>query len=162
MKLYHGSNVEVKQPKILLAVKTSDFGPAFYTTSSLNQSVRWSKIKARRRRKGHPVVSTYEFDCSKAQDDLRVKEFQDADEEWLDFVVANRSNNYRGEQFDLVIGPVADDQAITVLDDYMAGLYTKKIALELLEPQNLVDQYAFLTFKALKYLNCIGVENYEI
>jgi len=162
MKLYHGSNVEVKQPKILLAAKTSDFGPAFYMTSSLNQSIQWSRVKTRRRRKGNPVVSIYDFNVSKAQNNLKIKEFPVANEEWLDFVVANRSSNYRGEKFDLVIGPVADDQAITVLDDYMAGLYTKKIAVELLEPQNLVHQYAFLTFKALEYLVYTGVENYEI
>ena len=162
MKLYHGSNVEVRQPKILMVVKTSDFGPAFYTTSSLEQSVRWSRIKARRRKVGKPIVSIYEFDYSEARKNLRMKEFPVANEEWLDFVVANRSNDYHGARFDLIIGPVADDQAITVLDDYMAGLYTKQIALQLLEPQNLIDQYAFLSSRALEYLTCIGVDNYEI
>ncbi|MCL1990741.1 MAG: DUF3990 domain-containing protein [Defluviitaleaceae bacterium] len=52
MKLYHGSNMAVKNPRILTALHTSDFGTGFYTTSSFAQAKRWSKIKTRRRRKG--------------------------------------------------------------------------------------------------------------
>jgi len=162
MKLYHGSNVEVRQPKILPLVKTSDFGSAFYTTSNFNKALNWSKTKVRRRKRGNAIVSTYEFDQVGAFQNLQVKKFPEPTEDWLDFVVSQRSGQYRGIKFDLIIGPVADDQAITVLDDYMAGMYTKKIALELLEPQNLVDQYAFATVKALKYITCIGVDQYEI
>jgi len=162
MKLYHGSNVEVQQPKILPIVKTSDFGSAFYTTSNFNQTLNWSKTKVRRRKKGNAIVSIYEFNEAEAFEILKVKEFLEPTEEWLDFVVLHRSGQYRGDKFDLIIGPVADDQAITVLDDYMTGMYTKKIALELLKPQNLVDQYAFATANALKHISCIGVEQYEI
>ena len=32
MTLYHGSNVEVREPKILLPNRALDFGPGFYTT----------------------------------------------------------------------------------------------------------------------------------
>jgi len=162
MKLYHGSNVEVEEPKILTAINTSDFGTGFYTTSNFNQALSWSKTKARRREIGRPTVSIYEFDEVNALQILKVKEFFEPTEEWLDFVVAQRSRRYRGPKFDLIIGPVADDQAITVLDEYLAGQYPKKIALELLEPQNLVDQYAFATVKALSYIKCIGVEVDEI
>ena len=38
MKLYHGSHVEVRNPKILTASRVGDFGNGFYTTSSLEQA----------------------------------------------------------------------------------------------------------------------------
>jgi hypothetical protein len=37
MKLYHGSNVEVKEPNILVGRRTLDFGQGFYTTSDYNK-----------------------------------------------------------------------------------------------------------------------------
>ena len=42
MKLYHGSHVEVKNPKILTASRVGDFGNGFYTTSSMEQARRWA------------------------------------------------------------------------------------------------------------------------
>ena len=162
MKLYHGSNIPVETPRILTALHTADFGTGFYTTSSLSQAKRWSKVKTRRRRKGQPSVTMFEFDIIKASVELEIKKFDSANEDWLDFIVSNRTGMYKGEKYDLVVGPVADDDAITVLDDYMSGAYPKEIALQLLEPQNLKDQYTFLTKKSLGYISLIGVEYFEI
>ena len=39
MKLYHGSNVEVREPKILEPSHSLDFGPGFYTTLNRDQAV---------------------------------------------------------------------------------------------------------------------------
>ena len=39
MILYHGSNVEVKEPKVLVPSHALDFGPGFYTTLNLDQAV---------------------------------------------------------------------------------------------------------------------------
>ena len=158
MELYLGSNVEVKEPAVLSIRKTADFGMGFYTTSSLGQAQDWAIIKAGRRGKGVATVSTYNFDYQNAKDNIKIKEFPEATEEWLDFVVENRTGVYEGEKYDLVIGPVADDKTITVIDEYIGGAYPKKMAIELLEPQNLTDQYAFLTKTALHYLNYTGVE----
>ena len=35
MILYHGSNVEVSEPKLLKVQRTLDFGKGFYTTTDL-------------------------------------------------------------------------------------------------------------------------------
>ncbi|WP_418979597.1 DUF3990 domain-containing protein [Adlercreutzia equolifaciens] len=52
MILYHGSNVEVRLPRILTTNRSLDFGAGFYTTSSPNQAERWAQLQTRRRRGG--------------------------------------------------------------------------------------------------------------
>ncbi|MDL2250672.1 DUF3990 domain-containing protein, partial [Lachnospiraceae bacterium OttesenSCG-928-J05] len=48
--------------------------------------------------------------------------------------------------------PVANDSTLPVIDDYMSGIYTKEEAVKRLLPQNLTDQYAFLTERAIRIL----------
>lgn len=60
------------------------------------------------------------------------------------------------ENYDLIIGPVANDSTLPVINDYMDGRYTKEEAVNHLLPQNLKDQFAFLTEKALKVLKFTG------
>ena len=38
MVLYHGSNVEVRDPRLLKTQRDLDFGKGFYTTSDLEQA----------------------------------------------------------------------------------------------------------------------------
>lgn len=40
MKLYHGNNVEVKEPKIIQSDRRLDFGTGFYMTTSYEQAER--------------------------------------------------------------------------------------------------------------------------
>lgn len=44
MILYHGSNVKVEQPKIIVSNRTLDFGAGFYITSDENQAMKWAKL----------------------------------------------------------------------------------------------------------------------
>ena len=148
MKLYHGSNVVVQNPKILEKKRALDFGAGFYLTSSKVQAISWAKSVARRRRRGNAIINEYNFD-EKIINDLKILKFDSADGEWLDFVVANRKELPIENKYDLVIGPVANDSTLDVINDYMSGRFSKKIAVELLLPQNLTDQYAFLTEKSL-------------
>lgn len=152
MKLYHGSTVIVEQPRIRTDLRALDFGPGFYLTSSESQARRWSKVVARRRRSSTSFLSIYELDDS-YKDVLRTLFFPTADGEWLDFVVANRKEQLISVPYDLVIGPVANDSTLPVIDDYMDGKYTKEEAVRRLLPQNLTDQYAFLTEQALEMLH---------
>ena len=65
--------------------------------------------------------------------------------------MANRTEKNQ-DQYDIVIGPVANDQAIRTVNDYQNGRFTEEIAILILRPQKLKDQYAFKTEKALQYL----------
>lgn len=89
---------------------------------------------------------------------LNVLELETADAKWLDFVISNRKGIINERSYDLVIGPVANDATLPVINDYMDGVYTKEEAVKRLLPQNLTDQYAFLTEKALKLLIFEGSE----
>ena len=67
MILYHGSNVKVEAPRIIITNRTLDFGAGFYATSSEQQATRWAKTQTLRRGNGTPTVSVYEFDKEKAE-----------------------------------------------------------------------------------------------
>lgn len=151
MKLYHGSNMTVNTPKILITNRLLDFGAGFYMTSSRKQAETWSKIQTARRRLGIPTVSVFDFDETDLSK-LGILHFEEPNREWLHFVVANRKGLYTGEKYDLVIGPVANDNTMSVIVDYMSGLIDEERAVLYLMPQKLVDQYAFLTWRALERL----------
>lgn len=153
MILYHGSNVEVRHPRILTTNRSLDFGAGFYTTSSLSQAKRWAQLQAQRRRSGTATVSVYEID-EIAFESLSLLRFKGADAAWLDFVVENRKDLYRGALYDIVIGPVANDRTMSVINDYMNDQIDRETALILLKPQNLSDQYRFGTEGALRCLVC--------
>ena len=91
MKLYHGSNVEVRNPKILESDRKLDFGTGFYLTTSYEQAEKWAVLTAKRRNYGKPFISVFEYD-EEGSNELSVLKFQNADEKWLRFVSANRKN----------------------------------------------------------------------
>lgn len=157
MELYHGSNTEVMKPKISSGLRALDFGAGFYLTSSKEQADRWARIVTKRRRNGSATLNVYELDES-CLATVRVLRFEKANGDWLDFVVSNRKEQMPEYLYDLVIGPVANDSTLLVIDDYMDGVYTKEEAVKRLLPQNLTDQYAFLTDEALKLLSFLRSE----
>ena len=82
MILYHGSTVEVQQPRILKSEIGRDFGFAFYTTDIRTQAERWARrramIESRRTKiEVQPVVSVYEWDEDDAKQ-LRLLRFDGA------------------------------------------------------------------------------------
>ena len=91
MKLYHGSNVEIKNPKILESDRKFDFGTGFYLTTSYEQAEKWAVLTVKRRNYGKPFISVFEYDEG-GSNELSVLKFQNADEKWLRFVSANRKN----------------------------------------------------------------------
>lgn len=152
MKLFHGSNMEVANPIIRPNLRALDFGAGFYLTSSESQASKWAKVVTRRRRSGFETLNVYQLPDNEIKQ-LKVLKFETANGKWLDFVVNNRKELLLENEYDLVIGPVANDSTLPVIDDYMDGRYSKDEAVKRLLPQNLTDQYAFLTNEALKLLN---------
>lgn len=156
MRLYHGSNVAVRNPRLLRSDRRLDFGPGFYLTSSLEQASRWAVLSDRRRREGSPFVTVYEFD-ERLLDEFVTLGFTGATVDWLDYIAANRSGESFSDDYDIVFGPVADDATMPTLNGFFAGIYTTEETLKRLLPQKLKDQYAFRTQRAIDALTCIEV-----
>ena len=151
MKLYHGSNVEVREPKILKSNRALDFGTAFYMTSDYEQAKKWAKLTTDRKKTGSPMINEYEFDTENVKL-LNVIRYESADKEWLRFVSACRSEQKGGDEYDIIIGPVADDRTFDVISLYLIGVYDEDEAIRRLLPFKLKDQYAFKSEKALELL----------
>ena len=151
MILYHGSNVVVKEPQIIKSKRLLDFGTAFYLTSDFEQAKKWAVRTAARRAEGVPTISVFSINENEIEK-LHSLTFAGADKEWLRYISLNRTDKSAQDSYDLVIGPVANDQAIRTVNNYLKGYFDEDIAIKLLLPQNLKDQYAFKTEKSLSIL----------
>ena len=154
MKLYHGSNVEVIKPKILESVRNLDFGNGFYLTTDFEQAKKWSKSTTKRRKTGIPTVSVFNIDELEFEN-LKVKKFKNPNEEWLQFVSKNRKRIIYDNVYDIIIGPVADDDTMPTIDLYIQGYINEKEAIARLLPYKLKDQVVFKTEKSLSKFNYI-------
>jgi len=157
MVLYHGSNVEVKEPKILAPNHALDFGPGFYTTLNKEQAVDFAG-KVVLRKGGIPIVNTYEIDEKIAFDFCDVLKFDAPNETWLDFVCSCRDGFNSSEGRDLVFGPVANDDVYRTLSLYREGEITKEEALVRLKIKQLYNQLVFVTPKSLSFIRFKGSE----
>lgn len=83
---------------------------------------------------------------------LRVLRFTEPDAQWLHFVADNRRQTYNGEQYDVVAGPVANDNTMPVVNLFISGFLDEEYAIKRLLPQKLKDQYAFKTETAVNLL----------
>lgn len=141
MTVYHGGYQPVEKPEIRKGRNTKDFGTGFYCTIIKEQAQRWA------RRYGTKIVSIYDV---RAFSDLKVKEFKEMTEEWLDFIISCRSG--KEHDYDIVIGAMADDQIYNYISDYMDGAITREQFWVLAKFKYPTHQIVFCTDKALKYL----------
>ena len=152
MKLYHGSDVIVDDPKIFEPNRPLDFGGGFYLTSSKEQAQKWAQRVAQRNNSEIGIVNFFDFDLRKAQQELVILRFQQATREWLEFVCGNRCGRGHERDYDVVIGPVADDKVYSVMIRFENGEYELEEALKRLKTEQLTDQVLFHSEKALRYL----------
>ena len=162
MKLYHGSNQVIKTPDLGKGRKFLDFGSGFCLSTGKKQAENRAKSAKLFFESGIPTINIYEYNNS--SNNLNILQFPSADIDWLDFVIANR----KGEsisQYDIVIGPTANDKTILTIDQYMQGMYDhmdnpKQIVIQLLQPEKIETQYLFATENALMHLSFF--EAYEL
>jgi len=149
----------VEKPDILVPNRFLDFGMGFYTTVHKNQAVDFAQKVVHRRKTGTPTINIYEFNEESAFKVCSVLRFkQNPDYDWLDFVTANRNGEYSGERFDIVIGPVANDDVYRTIGLYMTNILTRDQAIEALKVRELFMQIIFTTEKALSHLLFAGKE----
>ena len=159
IRLYHGSTVAVRKPSLRPGRPNADFGKGFYTTSNLEQAVRWAHIKQDREESERAVVSIYEFDESLLDSqDLDIRRFTGADEAWLYFVTDCRKS--RPHEYDLVQGPVANDKVFTTVNLFESGVLRAEAAILQLKAYKTYDQLSFHTNRVIKNLKF--VESIEV
>lgn len=117
----------------------------------MEQAKKGALRTAKRREEGVPTISVFDFE-ENALDGLDALFFDSANKEWLRYISANRTDKTKQDLYDIVVGPVANDQAIRTVNNYLKGYFTEEIAIQLLLPQNLKDQYVFKTERAISLL----------
>jgi hypothetical protein len=159
MILYHGSNVTVEKPRLILPNRALDFGSGFYTTMNLAQAESFANnVVNRNEGQGIPTISYYEVDYDKLLREFDILKFDNPDDEWLDFVYANRTAKYSGKMYDIIIGPVANDTVYRVFRLFENGDIDRETVIKRLKITELFNQVTFCTEKAIVELKFIKSE----
>ena len=154
MKLYHGSIEKVDTPEIREPNRTLDYGSGFYTTTSFHQAENWVHRRMKEKEVNSGFVNVFDFDENALQN-LNCLIFDSPSEEWVDFVMKNRTEKGFTHFYDIVYGPVANDRVYAAFALYEGGLLNKQNLIAELKTYKLVDQYLFHTEAALQALTFI-------
>jgi hypothetical protein len=161
MRVFHGTNIIIEQPKIINRFKTLDFGEGFYTTENENQAKDFAvKVCQRRSPTLYPIVNCYEF--NEDFNTFSILKFDAPDEKWLDFVVERRKGIALSKKYDLIIGPVANDDVFGTIILYEAGQLDKEGAIKRFKIKKLYHQIVFCNELALNRLTYIRSYRVEI
>ncbi len=158
MIIYHGSLDIVPEPEIRLPNRTLDYGSGFYTTTSYEQARQWVHRKMQETNAKQGFINTYDLDLDAAAR-LRMLSFSVPTEDWLDFVMKNRTLRGFVHDYDIVYGPVANDKVYAAFALYEGGLLSRQGLISELKTYKLVDQYLLHTKAALQVIRFIEAED---
>lgn len=154
MKIYHGSIEQVVVPEIRESLRTLDYGSGFYATTSYEQAERWVHRKMREKHVNVGYINIYEFSLD-AMLTYNTISFPAPTEEWVDFVMANRTQKGFVHDYDIVYGPVANDHVYAAFALYEGHVISKQTLIAELRTYTLVDQYLFHTEQSLNSLSFV-------
>lgn len=156
MKLYHGSNMLIEQIDLTKSKPNKDFGCGFYLSDNEEQALAMARQKVIQTEKGEETVNVYEFDINRLVDgSLKVKKFDSYSEEWAQFILANRNRHetLAVHDYDIVIGPIADDKVgvqIRLFNEQYIDIATLLSRLKYMKGMTI--QYFFGTERAIQTL----------
>ena len=151
MTVYHGSYTTVKNPRVIKGKNTKDFGIGFYCTVIREQAERWAK------RYDTGMINTYTVRLDTC---LRILEFKEMSEEWLDFIIDCRYG--KTHDYDIVIGAMANDQIYNFVADYMDGIITREQFWAMARFKYPTHQINFCTPAAVQCLEFVSSEEVTI
>jgi hypothetical protein len=161
MNVYHGSDVKIKTIDLSKCRIGTDFGHGFYVTKFLKQA----EYIAARVASWHDttsVITEFIFNEYAFEDkDFKTLRFDDYTEEWLDFIVKNRASiaSKPMHDYDIVEGPVANDDIAARIYDYLNGDVTKEGFLTELKFKKPMHQICFCTTASLQMLSSVTKAN---
>lgn len=156
--LFHGTIADFDKVILNKSHNRRDFGTGFYTTILEQQAKEWAYRLSLREKTRQYYVYRFIFQESDA---LKIKRFDTLNKEWLEFIKENRSRGGLQHSFDVVIGPVADDNTMETVQLYIAGILTADEAVERLKYTKVNNQVSFHTEKALQHIKFVGRIAYE-
>ena len=147
MIVYHGTTEVIKMPDVKHSKKYLDFGKGFYLTTFESQAKKWALRKGMRQEK-QGIVNVYELKDN--WNGFKVLSFEKENEQWLDFVCAGRKGETINQDYDIIVGNVANDDVFKTVDMYFRGLWDKKKVLEELRYYKMNDQICIVNQKVLE------------
>lgn len=156
--LFHGTVADFDKINLAKSHNRRDFGVGFYTTLLEQQAKEWGYRLSLREKCTTYYVYQYIF---QENDSLKIRRFHTLDKEWLEFIKANRSKGGLQHDYDVVIGPVADDNTMETVQLYIAGILNANEAVDRLKYNQVNNQVSFHTEKALQSLKLMGRATYE-
>ena len=165
MRLYHGSNIAIDNINLAMCRPYKDYGQGFYLTDIEKQAEKMA-IRVARIYGEKPIVNIYEIDDDfkdfKDLKDLKIKNFGiQTTEEWARFVMNNRSRVFtdiknvlcnKDNKYDIVIGPVADDNMALLFRQYENEIIDFETLVKGMIYKETSSQYSFHTEKSVKLL----------
>lgn len=149
MKLFHGTNKQFSIIDLSKSKDKRDFGKGFYTTTFYEQAEKWARNQFIRYEGDGSFVKEYEYSENKV---LKIKIFPEMNAEWLEFVKKCRTEGGTPHDYDIIRGPVANDNTMRTIALYISGIYTTEQAIEQLKFFKVNDQISFHTDEALESL----------
>ena len=157
MKLYHGTNIDFDHIDINKSKPNKDFGRGFYLSADYEQAKNMADIKVEQMETGMPLVQEYSINEIEMKS-LKCMTFDDYTEEWAKFILLNRNNPsaVHAHDYDIVIGPIADDRVGVQLWKYESQLIDLPTLIKRLKyMKGITFQYFFGTERAIKLLKRI-------
>jgi hypothetical protein len=155
MKVYHGSYMKVDKIDLSKSKPNKDFGKGFYVTKFHNHAEEWAEVIGEKYGTSG-FVSEFEFSENDFTKSIcNIKHFDFYNEDWLDFVVKNRDKNSEisAHNYDIIIGPVANDKVQNTLRLYLKGKISKEKFLKMLTHHEETHQICFCTLKSLQTID---------
>ena len=155
MILYHGSDRAIKKPSIPISALGREFGIGFYAVADPDLAAQQAVQKVKQAffyDNPKPTVSIFCFTLSSVTE-LKVKQLNGYDEEWLDFLIQCYTDIHFVHPYDIVIGNAVLPQTAEVLQLYRRGRLSKQDTLSQLALLPQVTQVCFATAAALEYLH---------
>lgn len=154
MKLYHGTNIDFEKIDIDKSKPNKDFCRGFYLSTDYEQAMNMANIKFEQMEIGSPLVQEYFVDEIEMQK-LKCLIFNDYTEEWAKFILQNRNNpsTKSAHDYDIVIGPIANDRVGVQLWKYESQLIDLPTLVKRLKyMKGITIQYFFGTERAIELL----------
>lgn len=165
--IYHGTDSYFDVIDLNQCNWNTDFGHGFYLSENYNTALK----RVRNKLDGNDGIGyVYSYSIPSITElrniGFNVKLFRGADISWIDFIIKNRKDTSFIHPYDIIIGPTADANTITLINKFLRETNRNKM-----DKANLIDkldvskygiQYCFCSQISLDYLQMRKIKTTEV